>query len=101
MFNVVLSFHEEFIDVIKDPEQPNLSRTGAVTLAREWPIQISKIDPGVINPFVFYIYNQSNKFVEITMPEFAVSEGPDKGSRRSVRIIQQSRLLYYLGPFEL
>lgn len=44
---------------------------GDTTLIQKNTINIGKIDSGAANPFVFYIANFSDDFVEIKFPDFA------------------------------
>jgi len=51
LFNVFLALHLQFQNSIA--EDNGSERSGEVYLRRDWPISISKIDPGTSNPFVF------------------------------------------------
>ena len=61
IFNAEIVFKWLFRERVADKDQSTALRTGVVTLERDWPCLIPKIDPGANNPFVFYIYNVSDK----------------------------------------
>jgi hypothetical protein len=71
---VALSFRLKFIAEIKDANDPNTLRSGPVTLERDWPIRIAKIDSGADRPFVFYVYNITPQFVEVRFPSSATGK---------------------------
>lgn len=61
-----------FIKADEVPNQPTARKEGAITLAREWRIDAPKIDVGVTNAFVFYIFNgEADLFVHVLMPKTA------------------------------
>jgi len=61
-----------FIKADEVPNQPTARKEGTVTLAREWRIDATKIDAGVTNAFVFYIFNgEADLFVHVLMHKTA------------------------------
>lgn len=88
VFNVELTLHLTFIQALKDDKNPSTIRSGAVTLSREWPIQITKIDAGKNDPFVFYIYNISQEFAGVSLPQAVSLERTGETLRRTVRLIR-------------
>ncbi|MFZ0495750.1 MAG: hypothetical protein WBE85_12960 [Methylocella sp.] len=80
IFNAEIVFKWIFQEAVADKNQV---RSGKVTLERDWPCLIPKIDPGVANPFVFYIYNISNQFVYVSLP--ASISGTPAGKRVAIR----------------
>ena len=100
VFNVEMALHLLFSEALRDTAQPNVTRGGVVTLSRNWPIEITKIDAGADKPFVFYIYNQSDQFSQVSMPQsVTVEEGTDN-TRREIRLVQSTAPMFHLPPFE-
>src|SRR5262249_31723145 len=88
VFNVELNLHMLFREALRDADQPNVTRSGQVTLSRDWPVLIRKIDTGAEKPFIFYLYNVSNNFfVQISLPQSATLEQRTDGARRETHLI--------------
>lgn len=68
IFNIGISFAWVFRKAVPDKDHPSTLRSGEVTLERDWPCQIPKIDPGTANSFIFYISNMSDQFVDVSLP---------------------------------
>jgi len=100
VFNVVLAFPVMFREIVRDSKNPNLMKTGAITGSGERSIEVTKIDVGT-NGFVFYIYNQSQHFVSVFLPQSVTLQRNRDNKRRSVRLIQPplSGLQMQLAPF--
>ena len=100
VFNVTMSFSLIFREAVRNPENTNATGSGPVALYRKWPVEVAKIDPGT-NGFVFYIYNQSQKFAEVVLPQSAELWSAHENRRRNVRLIQayRSGLQIMLVPF--
>lgn len=100
VFKIMMNFPVIFREVIRDRENPNATKSGEITISRDWPIEVTKIDPG-INGFSFYIYNQSQQFVQVSLPESATLSLLHDKIRRNVRMTQASTGGYqmYLMPF--
>ncbi len=99
LFNVRLTLHLTFWKVIKDPKQPGVSRSGDVSLSRDWPIAIQKIDTGPDHPFIFYIYNQSDQVAQVSFPEFVTAQIGDNVERQTIRLIRPEGFMMPLSPF--
>ncbi len=69
VFNLEIALQEEFRECIRDQKQPNEMHEGQITLLREWPFNIQKIDTGIGNAFIFYIFNVSDKLVFVSIPD--------------------------------
>jgi hypothetical protein len=91
VFNVSISLHEVF-------KKANEARNGSreITLAREWPVPIGKIDIGAVNPFTFYVYNESNQYVFVWMPETASLQRNGEIKTIEVPLIHPPRLLSFV-----
>lgn len=73
--------------------------SGDVTLSRNWPILIRKIDPGKADSFVFYTVNEYNHFLRVTFPTVAtIAVMGDVGSQ-SVPLTHSALDIIELGPF--
>ena len=100
MFNVSLPVHLTFKEALRNAET-NTSTTGAVTLSRDWPIFITKIDPGPEHAFLFYAYNQSSKFVEVALPDFVqVQVGEGRRTMPLTKPEHLKRIPAFLEPTE-
>jgi hypothetical protein len=95
IFNAEIMFKWIFQEAVANKNQV---QSGKVTLERDWPCLIPKIDPGVANPFVFYIYNVSDQFVDVILP--ASISGTPAGKSVAIRFsLSRSRALpMYLFP---
>ena len=99
VFNVAMAFPMIFKELIRDDENPNVTRTGLVTLSREWPIEVTKIDVGP-NGFVFYVHNTTQQFLQVFLAQSATLQLARDNKRRTVRLIQPSLSGFqmHLGP---
>jgi len=82
-FSLNLVFQKE----IKDDTQPGSSHSGETFLSRKWPISITKIDPSVGNPFIFYIVNFTEHFVTVSLPDTGNAKRIDEQNSKPIRII--------------
>ena len=95
LFNTQINLGLTFREAIKDPSQPGVSRSGAVTLSRSWPIVIQTINSGIDQPFTFYVENISNQFVDVSFPDSAVAQGVDQ----QAHAVALSKPIGFLQPF--
>jgi hypothetical protein len=72
-----------FQEAVKDG---NTLRSGKTTLDRIWPVRIGKIDPGAPGAFVFYIFNVSKDFAQLSLPATATATPIGEQSTRTVPI---------------
>ena len=86
VFNIDIALGEEFHEITHDPQQPNTMQAGKVTVSRRWNIPIDKVDPGVNNQFTFYIINQSNTMVLVSLPEAVTLETGADSARQNIRL---------------
>ncbi len=87
LLNVAFDVHLVFRQPELVPKNPNARRQGAITLDREWPVTIPKIDVG--RPFVFYVWNRVERFVQVSLPSTLVTEGG-----KTIPIIQAKNHLF-------
>jgi hypothetical protein len=74
LFDFIMSLNLTFLEADDVPGQPNSKKQGAITLWRDWRIEISKLDVGSQNAFTFYIFNdQKDKFVNVLLPKTATA----------------------------
>jgi hypothetical protein len=71
LFKVSVAFHMTFMEAIKDKVTPTSMQSGAVTLDRDWVVEIPKIDAGKDAPFTIYLFNMTSQFVRVTLPNKA------------------------------
>jgi hypothetical protein len=86
VFNIGVGLQEEFYEVDRGPQQPNTMHAGQLKLARKWPIAIPKIDTGVGNSFVFYIFNGSDTMAMVSLPETVTLQTADNAAQ-NVRLV--------------
>jgi len=69
-----MSLDLTFLEADDVPGQPNAKKQGAITLRRDWRIEIPKLDVGSQNAFTFYIVNdQRDKWVNVLLPKTATA----------------------------
>jgi len=74
LFDFILSLDLTFLEADDVPGQPNAKKQGAITLRRDWRIEIPKLDVGSQNAFTFYIFNdQRDKWVNVLLPKTATA----------------------------
>ena len=96
--HISLSLHLTFKEAINTGNGEY--RSGKVTVDRDWPIQVGKIDPGVSNAFTFYIDNwRSNQWVLASLPDNATLEIFGDSSRRTVHVTHPDANVMPFGPF--
>jgi len=66
LLQVSLEFRVEYREVIKDAL---ISKSGDVVYSREYPILLSKINPGKRNAAIFFVYNQTRYLARVIPPE--------------------------------
>lgn len=87
IFNISMVFDLIFRSVVTD-SKGGAQRSGEVTLARNYPITVSRIDPGPNGAFIFYIFNNSSQFVEVLLPKSAAYKLPEDTQRQTASLIQ-------------
>jgi hypothetical protein len=77
------------IDFQKPIEQPGGRFIGGELVSHvEWPVDISKIEPGESNPFVFCFYNVTPHFVLVRLGDSASFQRIDENDRRITTLVQ-------------
>lgn len=98
LFNVRIMLHVSFYKVVEDADHPGATRSGDVSLSRDWPISLRKLDIGPDHSFTFYIVNPSDKFVSVSFPESATAQlASDKGSR-VIKLMRPEGSMFPLAP---
>jgi hypothetical protein len=87
LFNIEMAIPIQFMETVGDKDQPNVKRSGSVTLSRPWMINVARIDPGRERAFGFYIWNQSKEFAQTFLPEVASGQVVGENARRPIRVI--------------
>lgn len=75
--------------------------SGDVTISRDWPIVIGKIDPGKGDSFIFYAVNEYEHFLTVTFPSVATVAVMGDVRSRSVPLTHSGLDVMELGPFIL
>jgi hypothetical protein len=89
--------HLRFMDAVKKDTTPNQTflRGRAVTIERDWPIEIPKIDPRKDSSFALYIINMSQQFVSVTPPSEVFLMDVELDQSKRVPIIQSTSVMYF------
>lgn len=87
IFNISMAFDLKFRSVVTDSKGGGQS-SAEVTLAKKYPITVSRIDPGPNGAFIFYIFNISSQFVEVLLPKSAAFKLPGDLQRQTTSLIQ-------------
>jgi hypothetical protein len=74
------------------------AQSGETYLARDWPISITKIDPGSANPFVFYIVNMNQYFVTVSPPDIATGKQLGDTTPKTITIIKPTGFQMHFSP---
>lgn len=69
IFSVMVTFKVEYREEVADASNPGVKKSGNIVAAWNRDIPIAKMDPK--EPFVFYIYNQGNKYASVYFPHSA------------------------------
>lgn len=75
--------------------------SGDVTISRDWPILIRKIDPGKGDSFIFYAVNEYEHFLRVTFPTVATISVMGDVRTQSVPLTHSGLDFIELGPFVL
>jgi hypothetical protein len=101
VFNIVMPLLEVFREIIPDPQEPNTQHAGKIRVSRHWQINIDKIDPGIGNPFKFYIYNASDTMVLVSFPDtLMLQTGADDVSQNIHLIHSNVPMQFWPQSFE-
>jgi hypothetical protein len=88
IFNVTMILKVDFLGVVANAANPGNISSGPLAYSREWPVLISKIDPGKNNDFVFYAYNYSKYFASVTLPQMASYSVLGDNTRQEAALVQ-------------
>jgi hypothetical protein len=95
LFNVEMNLRLVFLAAEKFP---NGSRSGAVTLDRQWKIKIPKIDIGSDKSFEFFPYSMSANFARVYFPNIAMAEVGGTKTADIIDVRTSVRQPVVLGP---
>jgi hypothetical protein len=89
LFKMSIALRLTFMEAVKkDSAASTTLSSGAVTIDREWPLEIPKIDPGEDSSFAFYMINVSAQYVRVLLPtKVSFMAGLD-GQIKSVDLVQ-------------
>jgi len=98
IFSVDMALHLVFKAAMKDGQNPSQTNSGNITLIRDWPIHIPKIDVGTNGVFEFYVSNFSQQFVFVSLPSSATWQRPYGNRRETSSIMQPLNFTMYFAP---
>lgn len=85
LVSIDLVLHLVFREVV--PAAQGNTHSGRVTIDRDWPIEIGKVDPGKDNAFSFYINNyRGDQFVEAQLKDSVIASTVDDRTRYKSRL---------------
>jgi hypothetical protein len=96
IFNVALSIRLDFLEAIKQGDGG--FQSGSLIAAKDWPIEIRKIDPGQNNGFVFYLHHIGEQFIRVSLPERASFIRAGSDQQQEAKIIKPSAMNIFLPP---
>jgi hypothetical protein len=99
IYSIETAVQLQFREVLVDRDNPNVSRSGTVILARPWLISVPRLDPGTDRAFSFYIWNMSQLFAQVALPDDATGLVLGENQRRSIRIIHPAAVPMSFNPF--
>jgi hypothetical protein len=89
VFNIVIPVHLTFWTALPVPNQDKARRPGTITLERDWPFTVSKLDPSPGASYVFYVRNCCvQRFVEVKLPDHVVAD-----KNRKIQLLQAAGIL--------
>lgn len=91
LFKLTFGFRLVFNRAIATP--PSI-QSGEIFLDREWPVEVTKIDPGADRSFEFYIWNMSNAFVSVTILPNATARKVSDGSQIPIRLLSRGYMMF-------
>jgi len=95
VFNIDMPLGEEFHKITRDPQQPNTMHAGKITVSRKCNVPIDKVDPGVNNQFTFYIVNESDAMVFVSLPETVTLETGADTTKQNIRLVRSTVLMQF------
>ena len=98
IFNITATPHVIFQEAVQ--KSANASESGKVTLSRDWPIKIPKIDSGPDHAYVFYVMNESNRFVSLSFPDKVTASGPGTNKQQTLQLIKGKELALMFSPIK-
>ena len=99
IFDVKISALVAFKEVLADKDNPGVSREGGVTLSRNTPIEVQKLDAGPDHAFTFYIFNLEPQFVEISFPQSATYRLASDRAQHETPLLQSTTPPMIFSPF--
>jgi len=79
-FSLKVRFRENILS-----DDGRSSRSGEITKERDWPLAISKIDPG--KSFTFYALTQGTNYANASFPQTASYFDPATNEQKEVRLL--------------
>jgi hypothetical protein len=98
IFNITTTPHVTFQQAVQ--KSASESESGKVTLSREWPIKIPKIDSGPDHAYVFYVMNESNRFVSLSFPDKVTASVLGNSEQRTLQLIKGQKLALQFSPIK-
>lgn len=96
--SILVPIHLRFYESIT--RDSRTKEGGKITLERDWPVIITKIDEGAEKPFVFYVWNMSDNFAEFIIPDKATFQFVGETTRRVAFIQTDQNQPRFLSPIE-
>jgi hypothetical protein len=102
LLQIGMLFRIEYLEVAASDSNPLVKTSKSVVHSYEWPVLISKIDPGKQNAVCFYVHNQSAYLAHVIPPEKARYIPLGGGSNKEVSLLRIGMLASMsLWPAEL
>jgi len=98
MLSTAIGLYLVFQEAVRDKDNPNSIRSGAITAQRPWLISIPKIDPGTSDPFVLYIWNMTDTWASVSFPDSAESEYIGDPERFKFRLSSANTMALVFTP---
>jgi len=97
-FRIESVFGVAFRETIRDAQNPESMQSGAVVLSRGWQVNLAKVEAGADRPFVFYVMNQSDHFMDVSLPDKATLQLEADEAIQTVPLIRSTDKALTLPP---
>jgi hypothetical protein len=89
----------QFKEALVDEAQAGVMRSGEITVSRPWMIYVARIDPGRDHAFSFYVWNMSQQFAQVGLPDSAMAQALGDKQARAIQVIHPLNSFMMFSPF--
>ena len=98
VLSIELTLLVQLRNVITNKRQPDAQQAGPVVSSIPWIVDVARIDPGPDRAFSFYIWNYSNQFADVIVPDEVTVKILGENDRRKINV-NHPQILMSFSPF--